>query len=193
MSHLNCKKCGYKQHDSETVKVFMDKPENKDVEPHDIEYICGACQDAIAEDYVYEIVDKDENVIGNGYVCLETAIKYAESNGGVMINQVWYPLGADGMVDYGQEVIAAECVWNDLPLVEILAMRNHPEGGETAKALFEQQKAARQHRIERNKNIPTPAGLHACKYCGKWADGKDPDILCPDCQQTFGHRYFSEL
>lgn len=40
---LVCKKCGYKQHDEQTIKVFNEKYPNTC--NHDIPYICGACLD----------------------------------------------------------------------------------------------------------------------------------------------------
>ena len=48
---LVCKKCGYKQHDEETIaelkKIFPD------LEEHDIPYCCGACMDEVSEDDEY--------------------------------------------------------------------------------------------------------------------------------------------
>ena len=38
--------------------------------------------------------------------------------------------------------------------------------------------------------LPT---THECKYCGGVADGPDEDVLCEDCQMTFGHAFYSEL
>ena len=34
---------------------------------------------------------------------------------------------------------------------------------------------------------------HICKYCGNIAKGIDPDILCAECRDDFGHAFFSEL
>ena len=34
---------------------------------------------------------------------------------------------------------------------------------------------------------------HRCKYCKGIAKGKNIDILCEQCQETFGHTYYSEL
>ena len=35
---------------------------------------------------------------------------------------------------------------------------------------------------------------HLCQYCGSVVkDSKNEDILCDDCYELFGHRYFSEL
>ena len=38
---LVCKVCGYKQYDEETVKYYTRLRPDK--EPHDIDYVCGAC------------------------------------------------------------------------------------------------------------------------------------------------------
>lgn len=35
--------------------------------------------------------------------------------------------------------------------------------------------------------------MHFCKYCGKTTEGDNADLLCPDCQETFGHTLYSEL
>lgn len=35
--------------------------------------------------------------------------------------------------------------------------------------------------------------MHTCRYCGKLTDGDDKDLLCPECQETFGHTFYSEL
>lgn len=47
---LICKKCGYKQHDEDTIeyqkKIFPD------LEEHDIPYYCGACMDDEDDDYI---------------------------------------------------------------------------------------------------------------------------------------------
>ena len=35
---------------------------------------------------------------------------------------------------------------------------------------------------------------HLCQYCGSVVkDSKNEDILCDDCYELFGHKYFSEL
>ena len=34
---------------------------------------------------------------------------------------------------------------------------------------------------------------HVCQYCGQITDGMDEDVLCEDCQETFGHTLFSQL
>lgn len=34
---------------------------------------------------------------------------------------------------------------------------------------------------------------HICKYCGSVASGSDEDMLCDDCAELFGHRFFCEL
>lgn len=34
---------------------------------------------------------------------------------------------------------------------------------------------------------------HLCKYCGRVAKGIDPDRLCAQCQDDFGHSFFDEL
>ena len=38
-----------------------------------------------------------------------------------------------------------------------------------------------------------PRGSHFCEYCGDIAAGTYKDLLCADCQQTFGHSLYSEL
>ena len=43
MDHLTCKKCGYKQYDSDTIRLYRRRfPE---MELHDIPYECAACRD----------------------------------------------------------------------------------------------------------------------------------------------------
>lgn len=32
-----------------------------------------------------------------------------------------------------------------------------------------------------------------CKYCGKENGSPEPDLLCPDCREGFGHALYSEL
>lgn len=34
---------------------------------------------------------------------------------------------------------------------------------------------------------------HRCKYCGCIANGTNKDVLCEDCKNIFGHKYYSEL
>ena len=35
---------------------------------------------------------------------------------------------------------------------------------------------------------------HKCPYCKENdTDSIDPNILCPDCRETFGHSFFNEL
>lgn len=34
---------------------------------------------------------------------------------------------------------------------------------------------------------------NSCKYCGKKNGSPDPNILCPECRQNFGHTFYSEL
>lgn len=34
---------------------------------------------------------------------------------------------------------------------------------------------------------------HRCKYCQGIAKGKEKDLLCDNCRETFGHTYYSEL
>ena len=41
--------------------------------------------------------------------------------------------------------------------------------------------------------IALELAMNECKYCGAWNQSLDPDILCPDCQDTFGHARYSEL
>lgn len=35
--------------------------------------------------------------------------------------------------------------------------------------------------------------INRCKYCSEHTDSQDPNILCPNCRETFGHSFFSEL
>ena len=35
--------------------------------------------------------------------------------------------------------------------------------------------------------------MHTCKYCGGMAEGDNEDLLCPECQEAFGHKFYSEL
>lgn len=32
-----------------------------------------------------------------------------------------------------------------------------------------------------------------CKYCGQENGSPDPDVLCPECRECFGHAFYSEL
>lgn len=32
-----------------------------------------------------------------------------------------------------------------------------------------------------------------CKYCGEFTDSIDPDVLCADCRECFGHTFIHEL
>jgi hypothetical protein len=34
---------------------------------------------------------------------------------------------------------------------------------------------------------------HICKYCKGIAEGKEKDLLCKECRETFGHYLYSEL
>ena len=34
---------------------------------------------------------------------------------------------------------------------------------------------------------------HRCGYCGEITKGKEKDLLCDDCRETFGHSLYSEL
>lgn len=65
----------------------------------------------IREDYVYEIVDENDDIIETDFVCLESAIEYALENGGVCINRLWYPLDEYGDINYYADVLSAEIVW----------------------------------------------------------------------------------
>ena len=35
--------------------------------------------------------------------------------------------------------------------------------------------------------------INRCKYCSEHTDSQDPNILCPNCRETSGHSFFSEL
>lgn len=35
--------------------------------------------------------------------------------------------------------------------------------------------------------------INRCKYCNELTDSQDPNILCSNCRETFGHSFFSEL
>lgn len=65
------------------------------------------------EDYIYEIMGKDDEVIETDYVCLDSAIEYAKENGGKVINRLWLPIDENGNINREQEVIAAEVVWSE--------------------------------------------------------------------------------
>lgn len=41
--------------------------------------------------------------------------------------------------------------------------------------------------------IATKSNHHRCKYCGSIAEGKNSDVLCDECRETFGHTFYSEL
>ena len=32
-----------------------------------------------------------------------------------------------------------------------------------------------------------------CKYCGRSNNSTEPDLLCAECRETFGHSLYSEL
>ena len=34
---------------------------------------------------------------------------------------------------------------------------------------------------------------HWCMYCGELVEGSDEDILCEECEMTFGHSRYSQL
>ena len=56
---LVCKRCGYKQHDVETInyqkKIFPN------LEEHDIPYYCGACLDEVSD---LERIEMDQEMCG---------------------------------------------------------------------------------------------------------------------------------
>ena len=35
--------------------------------------------------------------------------------------------------------------------------------------------------------------LNICPYCGGISDSPDPNMLCPECREIFGHNYIFEL
>ena len=35
--------------------------------------------------------------------------------------------------------------------------------------------------------------MSECRYCGRETGEEDPDVLCVECMETFGHTLFSEL
>lgn len=41
--------------------------------------------------------------------------------------------------------------------------------------------------------ISEPKDCKLCKYCGMPTFHKEPDILCEDCREEFGHTFYSEL
>lgn len=43
------------------------------------------------------------------------------------------------------------------------------------------------------KSFLIPESGHACKYCGAHVEGNNPDELCDDCKETFGHSLYTEL
>lgn len=58
MAYLVCKKCGYKQHDEETIKYYSDIHLDNDI--HDIPYYCGACLDNADEEEYEEMITEME-------------------------------------------------------------------------------------------------------------------------------------
>ena len=32
-----------------------------------------------------------------------------------------------------------------------------------------------------------------CKYCGEETNSPDPNVLCEECRECFGHAFYSEL
>lgn len=36
-------------------------------------------------------------------------------------------------------------------------------------------------------------GNHLCKFCGGFCDGKDKDILCQDCSERFGVKFYKQI
>ena len=42
-------------------------------------------------------------------------------------------------------------------------------------------------------SIPDSIEGCSCPYCGNLTDSSDPDILCPECREDFGHTFYSEL
>ena len=34
---------------------------------------------------------------------------------------------------------------------------------------------------------------HDCPYCGNPSDSSDPDVLCRECREDFGHTFIHEL
>lgn len=43
------------------------------------------------------------------------------------------------------------------------------------------------------RGIDSDGELKKCKYCGKPSGSTDPDVLCKQCREDFGHAFFSEL
>lgn len=41
--------------------------------------------------------------------------------------------------------------------------------------------------------IVSAKGHHRCKYCSCIATGSNINLLCDDCQELFGHTFYSEL
>ena len=38
-----------------------------------------------------------------------------------------------------------------------------------------------------------PDDFCSCPYCGMPTESSNPDVLCSDCRETFGHVFYSEL
>jgi hypothetical protein len=34
---------------------------------------------------------------------------------------------------------------------------------------------------------------HPCRYCGEPNHSTEPDLLCRECREMFGHSFFNEL
>jgi hypothetical protein len=41
--------------------------------------------------------------------------------------------------------------------------------------------------------VNEPAEEIVCQYCGGDNGGKDEDLLCRECRETYGHALYSEL
>lgn len=47
--------------------------------------------------------------------------------------------------------------------------------------------------VAKVKGIRIAGNATTCKYCGGLSGSLDPDVLCKDCRETFGHSFYSEL
>lgn len=59
------------------------------------------------------------------------------------------------------------------------------------KMLFPSDNVAKQ--LHPTKMMHEEFGTKKCKYCGKSNGSKNANLLCKECQETFGHTYFTEL
>jgi hypothetical protein len=76
----------------------------------------GALMEVISEtaansDYHYAIIGKSGELIGDGFVDLDTAIAFAEGNGGYKVNMITLPFDENGNLDYEAEPLDVAVMW----------------------------------------------------------------------------------